>query len=414
MRKVIGVLVFLMILMSSGAILQLVMDGGASNQGLDSALSSLAYAGWLNYLPIFWKVGVVFVIGVVLLVYKGRYLNFEFTWLALLILCFASALWAEYSKVSLNSSIMILLSYLLVNLHVGMCGWKKSINTLSNIFVFILLFSFVFIFLLPGYGVAVGDHAGKWQGVFAHKNSLGSFAAMTFIFYLWFLSAKRWKLAIVGLSLSTLLVIGSGSTTGLMNVVLSTFLFALQYFSLTRRQLFSWRYFIVSMLILTCSFLIYFSLESKQFSIGDKDSTFSDRNLIWAYILLQFQNSPWFGHGLGQIGAAVVSNDADFLSHVGFVVGTAHNGFIEGLHALGLVGLVLILIVATRLLRLKNDKSEFNFIFLYLLFFTVLNMFESKLLGFNVFFIILMYVSKLAAAVSLQRSTYLQNQLKKI
>jgi exopolysaccharide production protein ExoQ len=401
MRRIIDYLAFLMLLLSSGAIIQLIMDGGARNQELDAIVT---YSGPLNYLPVFWKIAVVTIVGIVLLIPKRRYFSFDFIWLALLALSFVSALWAEYPKVSFDSALLMLLAYLLVNLQVELCGWRRVLNFLNKVFIFVLLLSVAGVFLLPSYGVSVGDHVGKWQGVFVHKNTLGSFAAMTYLFFLWCLSINRSKWAIAGIILSVLLVIGSESTTGLMNITLSTILFALLRFSFTRKLVFSWRYLIAVLLALGCVYLLYLSLTTNPFAIGDKDSSFSNRNLIWAYILLKFQDAPWFGHGLGQIGAAVLSNDAEFISHVGFVVGTAHNGFIECLHALGLVGLTIIVIVLFRPLRFKSDGPDFEFYFLYLLFFVLLNMFVSNLLGFNIFFIMLMYVQQLAKAMSTQRN----------
>lgn len=404
MSRIIDYLVFIMIVLSTGAIIQLIMDGGARNQGLDSITP---YTGPLNYLPVFWQIAVVSVVSLVLVTAKRRYFSYEFTWLALLALSLASGLWAVYAKVSFNSAILMLLAYLLVNLHVELCGWQRVLDYLNKVSIFFLLLSVAAVFLLPSYGIAVGDHAGKWQGVFVHKNTLGNFAAMTFLFYLWYLTIRKSRWAIAGIGFSVLLVIGSECTTGLINIVISTVLFGLLRFSFTRKILLTWRYAIVASLIVACTFMLYISLGDSQFAIGDKDLSFSNRNLIWAYILLQFQDAPWFGHGLEQIGAAVVANDANFRSHVGFVVGTAHNGFFELLHALGLVGLILIVTMLIRQLRFKSDGPDFDFVFLYLLFFVLLNMFESKLLGFNIFFIMLMYVQQLAKAMSTQRNAQL-------
>lgn len=395
-----------MLVLSSSAVIQLIMDGGARNQGIDTVAP---YSGVLNYLPVFWKVAVVIVVGLHVMFVKRKVFQFDLAWTGLLILCFASSFWADYTKVTLEGFIIIFLAYLLINLHISVCGWQIVVRHIGMTFMCFLVLSVVFIFLIPSYGVAVGDHAGKWQGVFAHKNLLGNFAAMSFVFYLWSFSLKKSTQALLGLALSMLLAIGSACSTGLMSIAISTVVYVLLRSSIARIKIFSWRYILIFILVAICVLLLYNSLGDSQFAIGDKDSSFSDRNRVWAYVLMKFQDAPWFGHGLGQIAAAVTTNDADFKSSVGFVVSTAHNGFIEALHDLGIVGLALVVTIITRLMKVNSSGPEFELAFLFLLFFVVLNMFESKLLGFNIFFIIFIYVQQLVKAMALKTGTQIRH-----
>ena len=400
MRRFLDFLAFILIVLSSGAIFLLMKAGGANNQGIADATTSDPF----NFIPIFWKIAVVLTFSFIFLTTKFRYFSFDLRWLALITLGLASTFWAEFLKPGIDSALLLALSYTFVNLHVRLCGWHRVLDVLSTVFLFFLFLSVAAIFLLPSYGISVGDHEGKWQGIFTHKNMLGNFTSMNYLFFLWYSTIKNSKLTKVGILLSVLLTIGSDCTTGLCNIVISTLLFIQFRISLTRELLFKNRHAILALLLMVCVFIFYISLDDNQINIGEKDTTFSDRNRIWEYLISQIQTAPWFGHGMGQIGAKILDNEEEFQSNVGFVVGTAHNGFLETTHELGLVGLTMILIILIWPLRLSYNGPEFEFYFLYLWFFVILNMFESRVLGFNIFFITLMYVIKLTQSMTIKRS----------
>src|SRR6185369_5757474 len=390
---------------SSGAIIQPIKDGGARIQGFYDAVE---YSGPLNYLPIFWQVSVAMLIYLVFCKEKSLYFHFDFVWGGLFAMCFASALWASYSKVAFSLSVLLLLSYSLVNLHVVICGWQKVLESLHWFFICILMLSLVTVFLLPSYGISVGEHAGKWQGVFDHKNGLGNFAALIYVFYICWLTIERSIVKIVGIMLSLLLVIGSGSSTALINLSICTLLYGLLRMPLTKRLLFAKRFIIVGALGLIVISTMAISLDSSGFAIIDKDTSFSNRNLIWALFLKEIESAPWVGHGLSQFSAGLSVNERDILSNVGFVVGTAHNGFLECWHAIGVVGLALSLAAIVQLLRFKIDGHPSELAFLFLFYFVILNTFESRLIGFNFYFIVLMYVASLTKAMSQQHTLQAQ------
>lgn len=397
MRRLLAILSVLMMVLASGAVIQLLKDGGARNQGF---YDMVEYSGSLNYLPLLWQILVVLVLVFVFIKSKWRYIQFDYLWLGIFTLGCLSVLWAAFPKITFTSSVALLISYLFVNLHVAICGWKNVLVLFHKYFFGVLILSLSAILFLPSYGVSIGEHAGLWQGVFAHKNSLGNFSAMIYLFYLWRFSIERTQLALVGMALSLVLVIGSECSTALINVVVSTMIFGLLQFSFSRKLLFRCRYGIVCTIALVITYVMSASLSGDVFFIFDKDSSFSSRDVIWAYFLRGIESALWLGHGIGQFGALLAGDERDFLSNVGFVVGSAHNGFLESLYALGIVGLGLIVVVCVRLLYLMNDGPGFVLAFLFLCNLLILNMFESMLLGFNFYFIMIMYVTALTQAMS--------------
>lgn len=400
MKRVIDFLVYLTLMLASGAIIQLVKDGGARDQGFNALIE---YSGWLNFLPVLWQVSIVLVVGFVVVKTKWRYVRLDRMWGAIIALCFLSALWATYSKIAFNAAIVICLAYILVNLHINILGWQHAILVLHKFFVSTLILSLLAIFLLPSYGISVGDHAGKWQGVFAHKNALGNFASFTFVFYMWWIGVKFTRVKIFAIGLAALLVVGSGSSTALANMLICAALFGLFQFPVIRKLIFKFRYVIVALLAIIVVYTVIMSMSGNDTALMDKDTSFSNRNLIWMYFLQQIENAPWLGQGIGQFGAMLAGDERDFLSSVGFVVGSAHNGFIESWYALGGVGLALILAAIVQTLSMKSDGHAFRLAIYFIFFLVVSNMFESQLLGFNAYFIFLMYVTSITRAMSAEQ-----------
>lgn len=398
LKGFVELLVFVMVIISSRAIVKLIIDGGAVNQArhlvVGGSESLLGYV-LFGYLMLGWKLAVLLV---VVLFGGGRRLrnNLDPVWVILIGLCFVSILWARYQQEARNSAFMILFSYVLVLLHFEICGWRRVISFITNVFLLVLFLSVFFVIVIPSYGISVGDHDGKWQGVFTHKNELGLFVSLAYVYLsMWFKFDKSW-LVRIGIALSLILAVGSGSTSALFCVGISSFFIAILRYPWIRRRVYSWRYVLLAAMCGTCLYVFSISIsQSSVIEIGNKDSSFSNRNLIWMFLLSQIYRAPWFGHGLEQIGASLMRDSSIFFKNVGFVVGTAHNGFIETAHALGFVGLFLVVAVLIRPLRQKKYETEFDFVFMFLTVFLIQNMFSSYLVGFNIYFIMLMYVSNI-------------------
>ena len=409
-KRLIEFLVFIMIVMSSRAIVDLLLAGGAVNQ--TAHLETASDDNLIGFLMLNWKLAILLIIALLLLTKQLRKIRFDSGWVSLIVLCFLSIFWADYPREVRVSALMLLFSYVLVLLHFEMCGWQRAMYFLKNVFLFITFLSVGFVLFIPSYGISVGEHAGKWQGVFSHKNELGSFASMTLAFFLsWYKFDKRISTKI-GIMFSVILMIGSGSSTTYACLVIVSVLFLILHFSKTRKLTFSLRYVLLVTVAGICAYAIYMSINSSSLlAIGEKNTSFSNRNFIWTFIFMQIMESPWVGHGLEQISASVTSDSSSFLENVGFVVGTAHNGFIDTLHALGVFGLLLVTMLLVKPLRLEHNVPEFDFIFIFLIVFVVQNMFSSYLLGFNIYIIMLMYVSCLSKFMtkSMAESSYVAN-----
>ena len=321
-----------------------------------------------------------------LLILEKKLRTIKLKW-SLAVIFALSFFWAEFPTVSIRVSIFILLAWLLINAYVIEYGPTNAVRIFSIYALSILLVSFLFVCFFPSYGIAVGtEHEGKWQGLFDHKNSLGNFSAMAYVFFAWQFQERRQLMPLCSMLLSLVLVAGSQSAAAIGNVLITSIVLMLMSTRL-RNSIYASRSFGVILLVALSFVAIYVSIEHQEFSIFEKNSTFSNRNLIWAYILMKMQESPWLGFGLDQLAALTNLNSAEFFNSVGFLVGTAHNGFLETMFAIGYVGLAAVIFFMIDCVRQLKQSPRAILLFTYLVSFCILNTFESKLLGFNVHFV---------------------------
>ncbi|MDO8345998.1 MAG: O-antigen ligase family protein [Cellvibrio sp.] len=389
----------MLIVLSSGAFIQQIKDGGAREQGLEN---SLVYTGPLNKLPLIWLVGILFFIAILILTKNLKRIKIAWPMVVLIAFCFTSTIWADFPKVAFQSTLFIAAAYLLISAQTALYGGQATIQFVSRVFFMILASSLIAVLIVPSYGLAVGDeHAGRWQGVFDHKNGLGNFSAMAFLFYVWRYQQQKSKSALVAALLSVVLVIASQSSTALVNMVIVILISTLLSFKFTTKIIYRLRYVLIGFLIASSFFAVLVAIGFQEFSIFEKDSSFSNRNLIWIYILSKVSASPWIGYGMDQLGVLTNKNSAEFFTNVGFLVGSSHNGFLETAFSLGYIGLILMLWVLMSQLSNKRGGIGFPLLFGYIILFIVVNTFEARMISFNIYFIGLMYVMAIADAMAM-------------
>ncbi|MCY1296903.1 hypothetical protein D9M68_630570 [compost metagenome] len=141
-------------------------------------------------------------------------------------------------------------------------------------------------------------------------------------------------------------------------------------------------------LITLSALAVYISISGQGTAILNKDTTFSSRNLIWAFVLSKIYENP-FGHGISQFNSYFGGNETSFLHNVGFTVAHAHNGFIEVLYALGLVGVLASVKLLYGSVRESLEKSNFKLNLTIITSIIVINTFESRFISFDFGFLVL-------------------------
>ena len=286
---------------------------------------------------------------------------------------------------------------------------KDVVKILSVSFTIIIIFSLMSLFIITDYAMHNNywDHYyGSWRGVFVNKNHLGRIMSLSILCWFFLLGCKKNKLIyMLGFILSFILLIKSNSITGFLgfiSIIIVSFVYRLIKirFNIKINNLkFNFTSFlpIVSFIIILLN-ACYFFFEDIIILLG-RDSTLSNRTLIWFSCLQMILKAPFLGYGYGAFWMGYQGPSGDMLKYYNsileWVVPHAHNGLIDIALQLGIVGVLLFLLV---LLNTLNNlikcsyflkENELFFIIGFLSLFVTLNFSESVALEQNNIFWIL-------------------------
>ena len=202
--------------------------------------------------------------------------------------------------------------------------------------------------LLPGYGVMTGSHNGAWSGIFYHKNSLGRIMALaTLVFFLLALGPRQLRLvALPGMALSIALVFASQSRASLIVAIacltVVSALSAMQRLSRSTRTV---ALLVGAMVAASTAAWAMQHGESILAFLGT-DRAFTGRTELWAVLLEKARARLWFGYGYGAFwrGATGVSGEVQKALNWEWYPIHAHNGFLDLVLELGIVGLLVFLL----------------------------------------------------------------------
>lgn len=267
---------------------------------------------------------------------------------------------------------------------------KDQLHLLAWTFWITIAFSLVFAIALPKYGVMSGLHAGKWRGIFTHKNALGkSMVLSSLVFLLIALGEKKNKLfwwCGLGCSIFILLMAKSSSA----NV---TLLIIGLMFSIVRAVRLPYLLMLPTLILLSIigvgvNLWLADNATALLGSIG-KDATLTGRSDLWPAVLDKIWERPWFGYGFSGFWGDNKSEAAYVWRVTGWDPPNAHNGMLDIWLDLGLFGLsvysigfVVAIIGGLNWVRRSQSFDAFWPI-MYLLYFWFSNQTESAFLRQN-------------------------------
>jgi exopolysaccharide production protein ExoQ len=271
---------------------------------------------------------------------------------------------------------------------------REQVKLLAITFGVAVFCCFVFGMLLPTYGVmGMGlemdkeniNHTGAWRGIFTHKNSMGRFVTLGSLIFLItsFKENSRQYLKWAGIAAGVLLILLSTSKSSL--IILVTLMLLVPLFRALR-----WNYsksipFIITILFSLGSVITLF-LDNAELILGSmgKDMTLTGRTDLWSESLISVGEKPWFGYGLGGFWRGLKGESEIILQVMQWEVPHSHNGFIDILLDLGMVGLGLFVICFTaaylRAMFYMRHGDRFEYVFpgLFLTFLLMTNLTESS------------------------------------
>jgi exopolysaccharide production protein ExoQ len=266
---------------------------------------------------------------------------------ALILLALVSCFWAAMPAFVLRRSVAVLGTTLVGVALAIRLSQQDQLRLMSWLFRIIAVLSLACIVFLPSYGISdVVDTQGAWQGIFSHKNGLGSFMALSFLVE-WQLPADT-RLARVGrvfaLLLSAVLLLFSRSLTPALALA-GTLLFAQIYKLATQRLRIPLYALALAGLLTAASGVTALVAQNQRIvSFLGRSSDLTGRTSIWSLAIPFTFERPIQGYGYSGFWAGASPESAAIERVMGTTIQYSHNGYLEILLDLGAVGFFLTLV----------------------------------------------------------------------
>jgi O-antigen ligase len=260
-------------------------------------------------------------------------------------------------------------------------------------------YSILLIKYFPSLGVDFNVWSGiaTWIGVTYQKNSLGRLCMISGFGIVWMYIRRRSRSdihAVKGQNLADALVLGmicyilrgtSGGTsvTSILGLLIGLFILWSLYWMRKQGKLYLSRmYSLVIVGVLAVGIALPFvgtGATSEFVSAVGRDATFTGRTEIWHDLLPKFFDDPLLGRGIGGFWLSA-------FTHIRFTFNDAHNGYLDVMLDLGVVGLAFLVCLLlsifrdARLLLRTNDFDLASFAVCFLIMACIHNVTEGSFL----------------------------------
>ena len=322
---------------------------------------------------------------------EGRGLRFFAGWAwpvnLLLLLAALSAVWSVDPPITLRRTLTLGIAVFFGYYAVARFSMPAIIRRIALTSLVFAVSSAALAILLPRYGVmSEGELAGRWNGVFSHKQLLGQAIFLGILALSW-LVARATGWARTGLCLAILFCMGvllmARSQTALLSV------FAIPLLSLmTRASSLSpvarlWAFY--GMAVAAIGIAALFTLDSIDImGVIGRDASLTGRAPLWDLLLEAASERLLTGYGYGAfwIAGNPVATRVNAIS--GWYVPEAHNGYLDILLQTGVPGLALVLIAVLSAIRhafaAAAERTDWaSFAVAFLIVAAVSNLVESML-----------------------------------
>jgi exopolysaccharide production protein ExoQ len=307
--------------------------------------------------------------------------------IALLLLAFVSAAWAEAPGLVLRRSVGLAGASLFGIVFGSLLAASEQLRVLRWGFRAAAALSLAAVIVSPVRGIASSIELDAWRGVFIHKNGLGAAMALA-VLAEWLCPARSLLSKIVKiawLGLYTLLLLNSNSVTAALAIVLA--IVVLYFVRICHGQykvplpaLFALGAFVGAFL--------YEGRHSVTTALG-RSTDITGRTELWHWVGGVILSRPWLGYGFSGFWRGGSSEYAAVERMIGWSPMYSHNGYLEVLLSLGAVGLALFVwmaIVGFRraLTAARHSESAQGYWPLaFLLYFLIHNLGECTILWQN-------------------------------
>jgi exopolysaccharide production protein ExoQ len=262
---------------------------------------------------------------------------------ALVLFALLSALWAGMPDLVLRKSIGVLGTTLLGVALAIRFSFQDQLRILSWLFRIIAVLSLACVVLLPSLGISP---EGEWKGIFEHKNAMGSMMALSLLVEWQILARSRISkiIRILALVLSAVLLHFSDSITPMLALIAALLLIEIYKFTALRLRMPLYAIFLATSIVATAGVaLLVANSDSVAGALG-RSSNLTGRTEIWSMVVSFIPERPIAGYGysgfwLGASPESITVNQA-----MRSIIMYSHNGYLDMLLTLGVIGLLLALI----------------------------------------------------------------------
>jgi exopolysaccharide production protein ExoQ len=342
-------------------------------------------------LRLFWLPVYAIVAGLVLLRFKtiARAWPAVLAWACIVSLAFASKYWSIDPSMTGRRVIAMVISgsfamYLGTNFH-GHC-----LPRLLTHCAFIMgLLSILMVFAVPSIGIHQDVNAGMWRGIWYEKNQMGMvMAAGGTAAAAWAASEdRRWKTPLLTILLCFLLVLAARSKTSLLCIMLGVGMVGALWTLKRGGPALAVAAVWMGVVGGAAGWWLWTYESAEILAALGKDPSLTGRTGIWDALFVKIAERPWTGYGYNAFWG-LDSEPALWVRYqTGWVVPSAHNGWIDLLVQLGWPGAVLVGTIMTSsyvltLLRLPTAGLREGFWGIaYLSVYVLLTFSESVLLS---------------------------------
>ena len=353
------------------------------------------------------------------LIRSEKYLSF------FVLLCLVSALWSEHSLISFKRSFQLFVMFLVIIealLNIEPKVLLKQLKIVVSAYVFFNLYACRFI------PAAIDPVFGTWRGMEVQKNMLAQTTLYCFLSSIVFFSFDKKTFArlydALLLLISVLIIYKAHSSTMVIVLVIIAFMSLMfKIESIFSKKLGIGRSLLgLTFLFILCFSVIFLIFSKEIFGLipgyFGKDLTLSGRVDIWEFVWDDIERKLWFGYGFATywiMGSAKLEIFASYFE--GFMVNEAHNGYLEIILQLGIIGFIFFLFPIVAYIY-RTFKLNSNLAILIIVSIMTLNYTESVLfkvgLGVTTFYFIASYIAVSVFYFNLRQVNQNENNLSKI
>lgn len=309
---------------------------------------------------------------------------------ALVLLALVSSSWAATPALALRRAVAVLGTTLLGVALAVLLSIEEQLRFLSWFCRAIAVLSVAWVIFLPSYGISpTPDH--QWQGVFVHKNALGFVMALSVLveLHLPIPTTSSRTLNRLALLLSAVLLFFSGSLSPTLALLSSLLMVNAYKFGVQRLRLSRTITVLALLLIMSSGTAMFFANSESITTALGRSSDLTGRTEIWSGVVPSILERPLLGYGYSGFWSEV-SESAEINRKLGGMLAYSHNGYLEVLLGLGILGLALTLAflgtgIRRTLYLSECDRSKIGFWpFTFLVFFVFQNFAECTIFSQDV------------------------------